>query len=93
MNTATKNQAGKAGAVKPHSCAVKFRKLRGAIAEAGIEHRLLAESVGMGGVTFSRRLNGHQDWSLSEMYAVMDALCLPHSELGRYFPEGGLSVI
>lgn len=37
----------------------------------------------------SRRINNHDEWKLSEMYAIMDRYKVPHDQLNRIFPKDG----
>ncbi len=63
-----------------------FAKLRGEIAAHDIEHSDFAKGIGLSKCAVSQRLNGHKQWKLSEMYAVMDFFGLPYSALPEYFP-------
>lgn len=68
-----------------------FLKLRGRMKELGMEQEYLAKKLGICIASLSRRLNGHKQWLMSEMYAAMDILLLPHESLHEYFPKGGKS--
>ena len=42
------------------------------------------------GVTYvSKRMMGHEPWTLAECYQILDLLCIPHEKLSEYFPPYG----
>lgn len=63
-----------------------FAKLRGEIIAHDISHGEFAEGIGLSKSAVSQRLNGHKEWRLCEIYAVMDFFGLPYSEIPDYFP-------
>ncbi len=50
----------------------------------------LGECCGLTANVLSTRFTGRVDWSLHEMYAIMDALQLPMEEMAKYFPRNGV---
>ena len=69
--------------MKPHA------KLRGAMAACDVDCEYLARKL-LRGVTYvSKRMMGHEPWTLAECYQIMDLLCIPHEKLPEYFPPYG----
>lgn len=69
--------------MRPHA------KLRGAMTAADIDCEYLARKL-LRGVTYvSKRMMGHEPWTLAECYQIMDLLCIPHDQLSEYFPPYG----
>ncbi len=70
-----------------------FAKLRHAIEDADLSHSEFASRIGIGHTALSQRLNCRKQWTLGEMYAALDTLKLPHSELSEYFPPNGAAEV
>lgn len=66
-----------------------FKRLRMAMANADVDEPTLARELGLSRGTVSSRLNGHTEWSLREMYAILRLLGRPASDLPWLFPPGG----
>lgn len=69
-----------------------FAKLRGAFMEKGIDQEYVAEYINRSVWYVTRRMCGHEDWLLSEMYALLDLVKADPEELHEYFPKGGNSI-
>lgn len=63
--------------------------LRGKIAEQGTSQRKLAQKIGLNEKTFSEKMNGKYDWSLSEVQQICKLLKISSAqEIKRvFFPE------
>ena len=57
--------------------------VRAAIEAQGLSFSQVAETIGIGRQTLSRKINGHVDFSLSEMGALGELLGVPAWELMR----------
>jgi hypothetical protein len=68
-----------------------FSRLRRAMADADADAPVLARALGVSSWTVSSRLNGHTEWTLREMYAVLKLLGRPERDLPWLFPPGGLN--
>lgn len=66
-----------------------YRYLKGRMAMVGIDGKTLAEEIGLSPVSMSRKLNGHTDFSLSEMWKILRVLGAEPEEMASLFPEGG----
>lgn len=71
---------------------MRFKALRGALSCAGYRIQDLIPVTGLGWTALSHRFTDKADFKISEMYAIMDFLSLPHSELAKYFPKNGKEV-
>lgn len=69
----------------------KFSKLRAAARGQGYTIADMAKSLGKSVSSLNARFNGHQQWELGEMYAILDMLDIPPEELPLYFPPDGQS--
>ena len=69
----------------------RYSKLRGALVAKSIDQEYLAEKLNRSVWYVTQRMCGHDDWTLGEMYALMDLLRIPYSEMHEYFPKEGLS--
>ena len=69
--------------MKPHA------KLRAAMMAADIDSDYLGRKILRGPAYISRRMMGHEPWTLAECYQIMDLLCIPHEQLHEYFPPYG----
>lgn len=70
-----------------------FSKLRGAMAEHGVDGKEIAKITGIESTAISLRMTAKRPWKLTEMYAIMDALQLPYEQLFLYFPKDGQGVL
>jgi len=66
-----------------------FARLRTAIVNEDVDERVLARMLGISVCTVSAKLNGHNQWKLGEMYAILKLLRLLKEDLPLYFPENG----
>lgn len=66
-----------------------FAKLRGELTAREISHEDFSKGIGLCKSALSLRLNNHRQWCLDEMYASMDFLGLPYTEMSEYFPPNG----
>lgn len=62
-----------------------FSKLIGRMAEKGFSRESVAKVLGVSTVTFRRKLNGENDWKLSEVYRLISLLEIPYEEIFDYF--------
>lgn len=69
----------------------RYKKLRGAMAEHDITQEILARHLLIGRRTMSAKFTATSPWNISEMYAAMDLMNLPHDQMHIYFPPGGIS--
>jgi transcriptional regulator with XRE-family HTH domain len=69
----------------------RFKALRGAMIAKGIDQRYLAELLGRGECYISHRMTGKAEWSMNEMYQIMDILDMPYERLHEMFPKDGIS--
>lgn len=68
---------------RPHA------KLRGAMMAADIDSRYLARKLKRGSAYVSTRMMGHEPWTITECYEILDLLHIPHDQLAVYFPPKG----
>ena len=74
-----------------------YAKLRARLTELGYDHAYFARSlrekykVDISTPTMSGRMTGKRPWLITEMYAAMDLLKLPHDKLHEYFPKNGFA--
>jgi len=66
-----------------------FSRLRTALTDADVDAPVLARALGVSQCTVSKKLNGHTQWNLDEMYAVLELLGRPAKDLPVLFPRGG----
>ncbi len=59
--------------------------------KAGFNHNDLAAHLQISVTTMTNRFTNRQPFTAWEMYAIMDLLELPYSELPRLFPKEGLA--
>ncbi len=62
-----------------------YGKLRGKIREVYQTERCFAKALGIGRVSFSKRLNNRLDFSRIEMLRACDLLGIGQAEVGSYF--------
>lgn len=66
-----------------------FSRLRKAMKNVDADAYVLARKLRVSTTTISKKLNGHTQWKLDEMYVVLDLLGKPVKDLHLYFPPGG----
>ena len=64
---------------------MKYAKLRGRVKERGMTESELANQINLSPSSLSSRLSGKVDWTLPEVRAVCDVLCIPIEDVGLYF--------
>ena len=69
--------------------AKKFAALRKALRKNDYTTQELADHLKKSRPYISQRLNGLRPWELTDMYAILDWLYIPHSELHIIFPKEG----
>lgn len=70
-----------------------YQYLKGRMTMAGLDGKTLAAEVGLSPVSLSRKLNGHTEFTRTEMWAIIKALGADGSEMASLFPEGGQNEI
>lgn len=68
-----------------------FKKLRMKMIEADADQKFLSQYLCVSQSTISNKLNGVCNFTLEEMYDIMDALNIPYEEMCEYFPREGKS--
>lgn len=67
---------------------IPFWKLRGRFHSCGFRDQEIADAIGVGRDTMSKRMNGKQPWTSAEITAVCQALDIPQGEIGElFFPK------
>ena len=66
-----------------------FSRLRKVMVNVDADADVLARKLGVSKTTISKKLNGHTQWKLDEMYTVLDLLGRPASDLPVLFPPSG----
>ena len=66
-----------------------FSRLRKVMVNVDADAYVLARKLGVSKTTISKKLNGHTQWKLDEMYAVLDLLGRSTSDLPALFPPSG----
>lgn len=66
-----------------------FRYLKGRLRQLGITHPDLGKELGMSAGAISHRMTCRTDWTISEMYKVLDICRATPEELHIYFPRDG----
>lgn len=64
--------------------------LRGKIAQCGTSQRKLAQKIGLNEKTFSEKMHGKYDWSLTEVQQICKLLKINSAQEIKciFFPEG-----
>lgn len=65
----------------------RYRKLRAAMVEFGIDRDYLAEKLGVSPNTIDCRFSGRYPWTDDEEYAVLDILNEPDEKKHVFFPR------
>lgn len=66
-----------------------FIMLRALMLASGETAPDLAKVLQIDRITLSRKMNGHVQWKMDEMYGVMDHYHVPHERLHEVFPRDG----
>lgn len=66
---------------------VFYHKLKGALIAAGYTGGEAARKLLISPSAFSLKLNGHNAWTLDEMYTLMDITGRDYSEMATLFPN------
>ena len=69
-----------------------FAQLRFAMKVRRTNQRELARALHTCNTTLSKRFYGKREWPLSDMYAAMDFLGIPYSQMHLYFPRDGFGL-
>lgn len=67
-----------------------YRMLKGMLHAYGYNLPEVADLLGISEASVSRRYRNVEPWRITEMYALMDAINAPYTELHTIFPKGGL---
>lgn len=68
-----------------------YLKLRGIMAENGINQTRLGLELGFGRSCLTQRFSNRTSWSLTEMYKIMDYFNIDYSRLHEIFPKDGIA--
>ena len=60
-------------------------KLRGKIAENGLNQEKLAQAIGISHVSLSKKINGNTDFTLKEVNAIAKTLKLSNEDIIQIF--------
>ena len=63
--------------------------LRGLIIQNGDTNAEAAHAICLGATAFSQKINCKREWTVTEMYALMDRYKQPYSDLHIVFPKMG----
>ena len=70
----------------------KFRRLQAELAAADLDRPYLARLLGYTSRAYiDKRMCGLVEWSLSDMYALMDLLRWPYDRMHELFPKDGIA--
>ena len=64
----------------------KLKKLKGKMAEEGINQQDLGELIQRSQTYISERINCKSSFDMDEIYSICDWLHIPYSEIPQYFP-------
>lgn len=64
----------------------KFVELEIELMRHKVMKKDLAQILGMSSTYISNRFNGQQEWQLSDCYAILDYLKIPHERFTELFP-------
>lgn len=62
-----------------------YGSLRGLVREKGLTQGQLAKIAGISETQLSAKLNGRFQFTQNDILKIADVLCIPVSEIGRYF--------
>lgn len=66
-----------------------FQRVRSLMYENGLKQTDVARALLVSEHTVSDKLNGHTEWTLSEMYRLLGLFGQPDEELHNLFPPNG----
>ena len=66
-----------------------FQHLRGLITDNGDTQEDAAHAICLGVTAFSQKMNSRREWTIGEMYGLMDRYNAPYDQLHYYFPKYG----
>lgn len=66
-----------------------YKALRNYITQQDMTCEMLAEEIGIGKSTMSMKMNCRLQWTVDEMWRIMDALSIPAHEMHKVFPRNG----
>lgn len=66
-----------------------FKRLRNLMHINDLTSEMLAEEIGIGVDTMSRKLCGHSAWTSDQMWRIMEILGEPDANLHEVFPRNG----
>ena len=66
-----------------------YKTLRDYLKQAEITSEILAQELGIGVDTVSRKLCDHSPWTSDQMWQIMEILCIPDNKLHEVFPRNG----
>ena len=64
---------------------IPYWKLRGRFHSCGFRDQEIANAIGIGTDTMSKRMNGKQPWTSTEITAMCELLGIRQNEIGEYF--------
>ena len=65
-----------------------FSKLKGRIVECGLNQGKLAKALGISHTSFSLKINGKRDFTLTELMTMAKVLNMNSEDVGLYFFDG-----
>lgn len=68
-----------------------YKLLRNLLHSFDITNEVLAEELGIGMDTVSRKLNCRSDWTLEQMYSILELIQEPAHRMHEIFPRGGIN--
>lgn len=66
-----------------------YKLLRDLLNSREITQEILADELGIGTDTVSRKMNGHYPWTSDQMYAILDLIGVKPERLHEIFPRNG----
>lgn len=64
---------------------IPYWKLRGRFHSCGYRDQEIANAIGIGTDTMSKRMNGKQPWTSTEIAEICKTLDIPQDEIGELF--------
>lgn len=69
---------------------MRYRRLQGFLHAHGLYQEDVADLLGISVSSVSRRYRAIEPWRVDEMYALLDAVEAPYSQMSVLFPRGGI---
>ncbi|PWL41364.1 MAG: hypothetical protein DBY45_10140 [Clostridiales bacterium] len=66
-----------------------FRKLRLVMFEKDYTQTILSQKIKMSATSLSKKMRGEGEFTLEEIYRIMDILDISYEQMHEYFPRGG----